>query len=268
MPTATTLAGVAESTRASYDALAPFYDAFTAHHDYERWTAMLERLAHRHGLRGNRLLDVACGTGKSFAPFLDRGYEVTGCDLSPAMLAVARAKTPAVALHERDMRALGRLGSFDLVTCLDDALNHLLSEDDLERAFAGVRANLAPGGVFVFDLNTLACYRAFFARPLVVEHDGGTIVWQGRGDAAAESGCLAEATLDAFALAGGDRYRRVATLHRQRHHPRAVVEQALAAAGLECAGSYGQDLASNAEPRIDELRHSKAVYVALNSERG
>ena len=42
---------------------------------------------------GERVLDVACGTGKSFMPFLARGWDVTACDLSPAML--ARAATVA-----------------------------------------------------------------------------------------------------------------------------------------------------------------------------
>ena len=41
----------------------------------------------RHGFAGKRLLDLACGTGNSFVPFMGRGFRVTGCDASPAMLA-------------------------------------------------------------------------------------------------------------------------------------------------------------------------------------
>ena len=61
----------------AYDALAPFYDRFTAHHDYELWTSGLLRLARTHGFAGTRVLDAACGTGKSFLPLLERGFEVT-----------------------------------------------------------------------------------------------------------------------------------------------------------------------------------------------
>ena len=59
-----------------------------------------------------------------------------------------------------DMRRLPVLGEFDLITCIDDAINHLLGPDEVADAFEGLRANLAPGGLLVFDVNTLAAYRA------------------------------------------------------------------------------------------------------------
>src|SRR5215213_6397598 len=91
----------------AYEALAAHYDAFTAHHDYEAWTRDLEALAVRHGLTGRTLLDVACGTGKSFLPYLDRGYEVTACDIAPEMVELARLKAPGVEPFVADMRDLG-----------------------------------------------------------------------------------------------------------------------------------------------------------------
>src|SRR5690242_4342384 len=92
---------------AAYEALASHYDAFTAHHDYAAWTRDLEALARRHGLSGRTLLDVACGTGKSFAPYLERGWSVVACDGSPAMLARAADRADGrVPLHVADMRAL------------------------------------------------------------------------------------------------------------------------------------------------------------------
>jgi hypothetical protein len=54
----------------------------------------------------------------------------------------------------------------------------------------------------------------------------------------------------------------VRTVHRQRHHPQAVLEGALAGAGLECVGVWGTDGAGALEQPLDELRHSKAVYIA------
>src|SRR6185369_2545917 len=112
---------VSDHARVAYDAFARDYDDFTAHHDYEAWMTDLEAFALDAGLRGMRLLDVACGTGKSFGPLLERGYAVTACDLSPAMLALASAKAGGRAeLSVQDMRALPALGTFDLITCLDD----------------------------------------------------------------------------------------------------------------------------------------------------
>jgi SAM-dependent methyltransferase len=244
----------------AYDALAPFYDEFTAHHDYEHWTAALEALARQHGLRGERMLDVACGTGKSCAPFVARGYAVTGCDGSQAMLDRARVRLPAsVPLLRRDLRALGRLGRFDLVCCIDDGLNYLLHEAELVRALRGMAAQLAPGGVVLFDLNTLATYRGFFATETTVRTTTHDLCWRGLATAAFAPGAIAQARLDIVAREGG---ATVSTLHRQRHHTPAVVDRALAAAGLELVARRGQDLNGAIELELDELRHTKALYIA------
>ena len=247
--------------RVAYDDLAPFYDAFTADHDYESWTRSLVSLARRHGLRGRRLLDVGCGTGKSFLPLARRGWLVTACDLSPGMLARAAAKAPpSVALHVADMRALPRFGAHDLVWCLDDAVNHLLDPADLVPALRGAAANLARGGVLLFDVNTLRTYRTFFAAREEVAGPGGMVVWEGETAREFEAGGLAGATISAVGPDGTPVGRP--SHQRQCHHPPAVVLDALADAGLVPLGAYGQDLAGRLEPRVDELRHTKVVYVA------
>src|SRR3982751_6899693 len=76
----------------AYEAIAPVYDDFTAHHDYELWLGNFLPKLRNHGLRGRRLLDIGCGTGKSFLPMLERGWQVTACDISPSMLELAEAK--------------------------------------------------------------------------------------------------------------------------------------------------------------------------------
>src|SRR3954453_2540364 len=127
----------------AYEAIAPVYDDFTAHHNYELWLGNLLPELKRHGLRGNRLLDVACGTGKSFIPMLNRGWEVTASDISPAMVELARGKVgDAADLSVADMRELPDFGQFDLVWCLDDAVNYLLSGEELEQALSGMHRNL------------------------------------------------------------------------------------------------------------------------------
>src|SRR5215212_1527183 len=134
----------------AYERLAPYYDELTREHDYDGWTRHLEQQALRLGLKGRTLLDAACGTGKSFLPFLARGYEVTACDISAEMVALAAAKAPEAELFVADIRALGEVGEFDLVTCLDDSLNYLTGEGDIQAALASLGANLAPDGVVVF----------------------------------------------------------------------------------------------------------------------
>ena len=72
--------------RLTYDTYAPAYEDFNHGYMYERWTGRLLETAEAAGLAGNRLLDIACGTGLSFVTMLERGWQVTGCDISPAML--------------------------------------------------------------------------------------------------------------------------------------------------------------------------------------
>ena len=251
--------------RDAYDAVAPFYDLFTAHHRYEEWTATLERLARDAGLRGNRLLDVACGTGKSFMPFLERGYAVTACDISPAMAAIAERKAAGRARVEvHDMRALPRLGEFDLVCCLDDAVNHLLDAADLVAALRAMRGNLADTGVLVFDANTLMAYRSFFASATVVQSDDRVLVWDGRTPAGMPAGGAADAELLALER-DGEWWSCVRSAHRQRHYPEETVRASLAAAGLGSVATYGMHLDGSVTDGFDEIANSKAVYVARAS---
>jgi SAM-dependent methyltransferase len=245
----------------AYEALAPYYDRFTAHHDYELWTGALLRLARIHGLAGRRVLDAGCGTGKSFEPLLRRGFDVTACDHSPAMLEVASERAGGrAALHCRDLRRLGVLGEFDLVTCLDDVVNYITEPGELEAALAELAANLAPGGVLLFDANTIATYRGFFSETVVLEEPGLVMVWRGLAGEDFDSGGLAHAVIDVFAD-GGSGWSRTTSRHEQRHHPTATLLGCAARAGLRCAAVYGQDPAVNVDPELDELRHSKAIYV-------
>ncbi len=245
----------------AYEAIAPVYDDFTAHHDYELWLGNVLPKARLHGLRGRRLLDVGCGTGKSFLPMLERGWEVTACDISPSMLELARAKAgDAARLSVADMRELPVFGEFDLVWALDDAVNYLLSAEELGRALSGMRANLAPGGLLLFDVNLLQAYRTFFAEVQEVERGGRRLIWRGQGSADTPPGSISEAR---FEVEPGDGGAGVEThVHRQRHFPEAEVLELLQGAGLECLDVYGHGFDAVPKQPVEELVHSKAVYIA------
>ena len=253
--------------RAAYDGFAPFYDAFTAHHDYEAWTRDLEALAREAGARGGgRLLDVACGTGKSFLPFLERGWDVTACDVSPAMAELAAAKaTPRATVAVHDMRVLPVLGSFDLILCLDDALNYLLEPDEVAAALTRMRANLAPGGVLLFDVNSVRTYREAFGTLDVMPAEDLVIVWRGEVGAGFEAGGRASAVTHVLDRADrGWRERR--QRHHQRHHPVRTVREALRAAGLSVSAIRGMAPDGAVVAHFDELRCTKAIYVATTDQ--
>jgi SAM-dependent methyltransferase len=258
---------VAEA-RESYEGLARFYDALTAVSDYEAWTAHALVLAERHGWRGTSVLDVACGTGKSLLPFVHRGFEVSGCDISPAMLAEAARKAPGIRLVEADMRELPSLGEFDLVVCFDDSLNHLLTEDELTAAFAAMGGNLGPGGLLLFDLNTLLAYRTTFARDSVSVHGATTFLLQGDSRTNAPPGCLATVTVTVFSGRDDGLYERSLARLTQRHFPPHRVTASMATAGLECLGVHGVLDDGSEAPTADETCQLKLMFAATLAKGG
>lgn len=252
----------------AYAALAPHYDRFMAGAAYENWLGRIEAWARDLGLTGTRVLDVACGTGNSFAPLLGRGYEVSGCDLSPEMLGEARRKYAdrVEDLFVADMRDLPALGTFDLVTCIEDALNYLLSPEDLVAAFRSVAEVLADDGIYAFDVNSVTTYRTAFSTTSLAEDPEGLFCWHGEADDPFEPGDAASATIEAFVEAEDGLWRRVSSRHVQRHHPPEVIHEALAAAELECVAVAGHRPGGYLEDCWAETDHAKLVYFARKRE--
>jgi SAM-dependent methyltransferase len=255
--------GAARGAEVAYEAIAPVYDDFTAHHDYQLWVGQLLKLGEAHGLRGDTVLDVACGTGKSFLPLLEQGWKVTACDISASMAELARAKVGSeVRIEIADMRELPVYGGFDLVCCLDDAVNYLLSAVELEQALKAMAANLAPHGILIFDSNTLTTYRGFFGEHVEIEANGRRMIWDGRSEGRVEPGEISEAAFEVEPLTPGAGPTIAPELHRQRHHPETEVRAALAAAGLELVGLYGHHHDGIPRQPMSEEDHTKAIYVA------
>ena len=246
---------------ATYEAFAPFYDRFTADHGHEDWMADVEALALDHGLRGRRLLDVACGTGNSFMPMLRRGYEVTACDLSPAMVARARRKLAGGGeVVVADMRSLPWRGRFDLATCVDDAINYLLSVADVVAALRSMRQALVPGGLLVFDVNSLATYRTGFAGELTLDCDGTSFRWVGEATELMPPGAMAAATIEVV-----EPHNEPIPIgrHVQRHYSIDEIRLACEEAGLESLEFRGLVPGGGLVPDPDEEIHTKIVCVAV-----
>ena len=262
MTTILTAPPAAEGALAAYEALADGYDVLTADYPYDRWLDGIASMARDLGVRGRRMFDVACGTGRSFAPLLDRGWDVVACDLSPAMAARAQDRAAGRAdVFVADMRSLDRVGAFDLVTCLDDALNYLLCETDLRAALAGLRRNLAPGGIAVWDVSTLRMYRTLFAGEATAAGDGKRVTWRGRASADFAAGQIAEAVVEV--VTDEDEHRSSVGVHRQRHWPLADVARIAGSAGLEVVDVLGQHRGARLERVADETVHGKALFVAV-----
>jgi SAM-dependent methyltransferase len=247
----------------AYERCAPYYDLLTADYDHGGWLATIDQLAAEHGLVERSALDVACGTGKSTAPLVGHGYDVWACDLSPAMVRRARMRLGTSArVFVADMRALRCERTFGLVTCLDDALNYLLSDAEVRDAMNSFATALRPGGLAIFDVNTTATYAAAFGAGCEASTAAGRLRWRGRGQGP-------DGTFSAIVepvRAGGGLGRP--SLHIQRHHPPEVVRAACRDAGLDVVRIYGQSSGGRLDEDFDESRHSKLLYVVRRPARG
>ena len=136
---------------ARYDAVADFYDAGFSDPRDPVLTALLDLSG---PAQARRILDLACGHGRVAREVARRDAEVTGVDLSPALLGKARAQEDTEPLGIRyvhgDAAALPELAgeSFDAVLC-----NFGLADiDDLDGALATVHRVLVAGGSFAFSI--------------------------------------------------------------------------------------------------------------------
>lgn len=147
---------------AIYDTYAAVYDASGQLSFSRQILPYLEALLARHRVRQGALLELACGTGTVALAMAERGWRVYGVDASAQMLAEARRKAEQmpeirdrVTWFQQDMRHVKLEAPVSLATCLYDSLNYMLTSEDLLSVFEHVFRALEPGGLFLFDMNTV-----------------------------------------------------------------------------------------------------------------
>jgi SAM-dependent methyltransferase len=100
------------------------------------------------------VLDLCCGTGQLARVLTENGYKVTGIDGSAQMLRYARKNAPGARFITKDARSFRLPPGYDAVFSTFDALNHVLTMDELKRVFDNVYQCLVSGGIFIFDMTT------------------------------------------------------------------------------------------------------------------
>ncbi|MCX6024265.1 MAG: class I SAM-dependent methyltransferase [Chloroflexi bacterium] len=224
-----------------YSAFATVYNAAGFPTFSQNMIGIIQGLLARHRAAPRRMLDLACGTGAAAVAFARLGYEVVGVDRSDAMLAQARqlADGLPVTLVRQDMRELALDVSVDAAFCLFDSLNYLLETGDLVRTFHGVREALAPGGLFLFDMNTRAGLAQRWAESHRVQFDRDDLFLAAHTAYDPETH-LATDTLTGFVLDGeSGLYRRFREVHVERGYGLAEIDAALAESGLEVVERQG-----------------------------
>ena len=179
------------STRRFYDELASYHHLIFGdwEQSIQRQASALDRII-RSELTGPPLsvLDCTCGIGTQAIGLAERGYQVRGTDLSPAAVRRAaresRKRGLKMTFAVADVRELDSLvsGLYDVVLSCDNALPHLLTDEDLLRALRAVHSKLRPGGLFIAsirDYDRLGAERPRVDPPRVIDGPNGRrIVFQ------------------------------------------------------------------------------------------
>lgn len=220
-----------------YTGLAPVYDRLIGPEVPAAWAARLAALLARRSIGEGLVLDLACGTGTVTRALALRGYEMLGCDRSPEMLDVARARCADLPVPPvwvcQDMKELDLYGTVRAAVCCLDSVNYLTEPGDLLRAFRRVRLFLEPGGVFLFDVKSEALFREQGGTVSVYEDADLFSVWQ----YGAPRRGLAVHQVDIFQK-NGEQYKRFTEEHFQRVYTLAALEKTLADAGLRLRAVY------------------------------
>jgi len=134
-----------------------FYSEYAYYYDFictdrKRDVEVLNRLINKHKKsKGNKLLDVACGTGLE-DKYLKENYKVTGVDLHQGVLDFAKKRNPKIPYIIGDMRHFKLEEKFDVITCFD-AMCHLLNYNDLKATLKNFYNHLTSEGVLIFYID-------------------------------------------------------------------------------------------------------------------
>jgi SAM-dependent methyltransferase len=228
----------------------PYGEGFAALYAGDRYALFSRRLATlalqllaRHGAPGHTLLDLACGAGAGTAVLAAAGYRVTGVDRSPAILVHARARLEklglSVRLEQQEMQTLSLPAQVDAVTCLFDALNYLLSTEELQAVFSRVAGVLRPNGLFVFDMNTIHGLAIRWGSKACVTTVRQHTVEVNSYQFEAER-CLHTVRTKTFVRRGDtEAFERFDEVHQERGYPVETVTELLDGAGFAVVSTHG-----------------------------
>ncbi|NOZ28264.1 MAG: class I SAM-dependent methyltransferase [Chloroflexi bacterium] len=169
-----------------FDRFARFYD-----YEYGEFDADIPMYRGFAERAGSPILELACGTGRLLIPLARAGFQVTGIDISEAMLNIARSKAEAAGVQDRvsliraEMQEFTLDQRFHMALCALNSFMHLKTQAEQLAALRCWRHHLRPGGLLIIDLFPPYPERlAERDRQLIVQHiwdhaEGGvTIVKQ------------------------------------------------------------------------------------------
>ena len=247
----------------AYDfGFAKIYDKFTDESDAQLRVDYLKAALRRFGVGSGIVLDLACGTGRMSEALIKSGYDVISTDIAPEMLSEAvqrlRPYGARALVLQQDMRELDLFGTINACICCMDSINHLLTENDVQCVFDRVSLFTEPGGVFIFDVNTVYKHRCVLANnTFVYEDETDFLVWQNEYDPQNNTVMM---LLDIFSAAdnGEDTYTRQSDEIRERAYELSCIKKMLQSAGFSEIYCFG-DLSFSEPPENAERVYFAAV---------
>ncbi len=128
---------------------------------------------------GDRILEPMCGSGRFLIPFMERGFDITGIDLSEEMLSALYRKAPRARAIKRDILEFNADVPYDYIFISSGSFSLFTDAGTADKVLAKLRSLLSPGGKMVIAAESMAgacsgdgSYRPVFAMPL---DDGGEL---------------------------------------------------------------------------------------------
>lgn len=219
-----------------YTVFSRFYDALTANIDYNARALFFDKLLRRFAAQKPELvLDLACGTGSLSLELHGLGYEVIGVDASEEMLSVAASKSCGIISENRpiflcqEMDKLDLYGTVDAAICALDSVNHIENAEALLKAFKRVSLFLNPGGIFIFDVNTLYKHSDVLSdNAFIYDLPEVFCAWQNAYD---ESDGHVDVALDFFEKNGAS-YKRSSESFSEQYYPDETLQNLLEQSGF------------------------------------
>lgn len=248
----------------AYTSFAAVYDTFMDNIPYEEWEKYLKSLLYEYGVREGLVLELGCGTGNMTEILAQSGYDMIGVDNAEEMLEIAiekRMKSGLDILYlQQDMREFELYGTVKAIVSVCDSVNYILEEEELEEVFRLVNNYLDPGGVFIFDFNTVYKYREILGNQTIAENrEECSFIWD---NYYYEEERINEYELSLFIREGdSELYRKYQETHFQKAYDLETMKRLITQSGLEYITAY------DAFTKEAPTRVSERIYV-IARERG
>ena len=199
------------------------------------------------------MLELGCGTGTMTELLSGMGYDMIGVDAAPDMLEIAlekKEKSGADILYlQQDMREFELYGTVRAVVSVCDSMNYITEEEDLLQVFRLVNNYLDPGGVFIFDFNTIYKYEQLGESVIAENREASSFIWENWYD---EEEQINEYDLTLFIENKEGLYEKYEETHYQRAYELDTICDLLKQAGLKLEAVY--DAFTFEAPKADSER--------------